>query len=36
VVEIASRGVQPTEEVREAQRVCALSVDRTIAQAQLR
>ena len=36
VVGIASRGVQPTEEVREAQRVSALRVDRTIAQAQLR
>jgi hypothetical protein len=33
---IASRGVQPTEEVREAQRVGALRVDRTIAQAELR
>jgi hypothetical protein len=36
VVGIASRGVQPTEEMREAQRVSALGVDRTIAQAQLR
>ena len=36
VVGIASRGVQPTEEMREAQRVSALRVDRTIAQAQLR
>lgn len=36
VVGIASRGVQPTEEVREANRVRALRVDRTIAQAQLR
>jgi len=33
VVGIASRGVQPTEEVREANRVSALRVDRTIAQA---
>ena len=36
LVGIASRGVQPTEEVREANRVSALRVDRTIAQAQLR
>ena len=36
VVGITSRRVQPTEEVREAQRVSALRVDRTIAQAQLR
>jgi len=36
VVGIASRGVQPTEEVREADRVSALRVDRIIAQAQLR
>ena len=35
-VRIASRGVQPTEEMREAQRVSALRVDRTVAQAQLR
>ena len=35
VVRIASRGVQPTEKVREANRVSALRVDRTIAQAQL-
>jgi len=36
VVEVSSRGVQPTEEVREAQRVSALRVDRTVAQAQIR
>ena len=36
VVGIASRGAQPTEEVREANRVSTLSIDRTIAQAQLR
>ena len=36
VIGISSRGVQPTEEVREANRVSALRVDRTIAQAQLR
>jgi 5-formaminoimidazole-4-carboxamide-1-beta-D-ribofuranosyl 5'-monophosphate synthetase len=33
---ISSRSVQPTEEMREAQSVGALCVDRTIAQAQLR
>jgi len=33
VVGIASRSAQPTEEVREANRVSALRVDRTIAQA---
>jgi hypothetical protein len=36
VVGISSRGMQPTEKVREANRVSALCVDRTIAQAQLR
>src|SRR5208282_25294 len=36
MVRIASRGVQPTEEMCEAQCVSALGVDRTIAQAQLR
>src|SRR5580704_8088293 len=36
VVGIASRAAQPTEEVREANRISALRVDRTIAQAQLR
>jgi putative ubiquitin-RnfH superfamily antitoxin RatB of RatAB toxin-antitoxin module len=36
VIGIFSRGVQPTEEMREAQRVSALCVDRTIAKAQLR
>ena len=36
VVRIASRGVQPTEEVREANRVSALRVDGTVAQTQLR
>ena len=36
VIGIASRSVQPTEKVREANRVSALRVDRTIAQAQLR
>jgi hypothetical protein len=33
---IASRGAQPTKEMCKAQRVSALGVDRTIAQAQLR
>ncbi len=32
-VGISSRGLQPTEKMREAQRVSALRVDRTIAQA---
>ena len=36
LVRIASRGAQPTEEMCKAQRVSALGVDRTIAQAQLR
>ena|SRR5450755_1342849 len=36
VIGIVSRGVQPTEEVREANRVSALRVDRTIARAPLR
>jgi hypothetical protein len=36
VVGISSRGVQPTEKMREANRVGALRVDRTITQAQLR
>jgi hypothetical protein len=36
VIGISSRGVQPTEEMCEANRVSALRVDRTIAQAQLR
>ena len=34
VVGIASRSAQPTEEVRKANRVSALGVDRTIAQGQ--
>src|SRR5579872_3045801 len=36
MVGIASRGVQPTEKMREAQRVSPLRVDGTVAQAQLR
>jgi hypothetical protein len=36
VIGIASRRVQPTEEMREANRISALCVDRTIAQTQLR
>jgi hypothetical protein len=36
VLGISSRSVQPTEEMRETDRVSALRVDRTIAQAQLR
>jgi hypothetical protein len=36
VVRIASRGVQPTEKVREANRVSALRLVGTITQAQLR
>ena len=36
LVRIASRGAQPTEEMCKAQRVSALGVDRTIAQAELR
>jgi hypothetical protein len=36
MVGIAARGVEPTEKMREANRVSALRVDRTIAQAQLR
>jgi hypothetical protein len=36
VIRISFRGVQPTEEMREAQRISALRVDRTIAQVQLR
>ena len=35
VVGISSRSVQPTEKMREANRVSALRVDRTITQAQL-
>ena len=36
VVGISSRSVQPTEKMREANRVSAPRVDRTITQAQLR
>ena len=36
LVRIASGGAQPTEKMCKSQRVSALGVDRTIAQAQLR